>query len=1000
MPSESSAAPQRPNFPAMEEAMLEFWEKKEIFTRSIEERPETKSFVFYDGPPFATGLPHYGHLLQSTIKDAIPRYFTMQGYRVQRRWGWDCHGLPVENLIEKSLKLNSKRDIESYGIDKFNDACRSSVMEYTGDWKKYVRRIGRWVDFDGAYKTMDASYIESVWSVLADLWNKKFIYKDLRVSLFCPRCSTPLSNFEIAMGNHYIDAQDPAVMVKFPVKGEEKTYFLSWTTTPWTLPANVALAVHPDEMYVRALIHATGETLIFADGLTSSVLQQFFPLTDEETPFEVVKKMKGEELMGMSYEPLYPMTDEQRAKYTAREGKVMYQVIGMEYVTIADGTGIVHTAPAFGEEDFSASKVHDLPVIVTVDDEGRQKQDLSIAAGMPVKESDPVVREDLRTRGLLYRDETVTHSIPICWRCATKLLYKAQPAWFVNVTKLKPKMLETAKKISWNPEHFKEGRFGKGLETAPDWCISRTRFWGAPLPVWACSSCDEIRVISSIADLEQASGKPMEGSRTKLDLHRPGIDLVTMPCKCGGEMKRILDVFDCWFESGSMPYASEHYPFERKASFEEHFPADFIAEGQDQTRGWFYGMHVLATAMFGKPAFKQCNVTGMIMAEDGKKMSKSLKNYPDPWELLNRIGADALRLYFLSSPVVEAEQLNFSEKDVETIQRTVFGTLWNVRAFYKMYAGEGHVDFVKPKSAHVLDRWLMARMATLTRDVTTAMEAYDLVGATRPLRLWVDDLSTWWLRRSRERMKGENEYEKLDALRTLREALLQTALVFAPFAPFFSEQLYQDMGGPKMSVHLDKWPKFDERVIDEQLLKDMVWARSVTTAGHEARAATKMPVRQALASVTVRMRDAAEAARLGQRTDILAMIRDELNVEKVILQGGIEMGTEVLMVELDTQLTPELKRKGMMRELSRQVMNLRKQIGLQPHDMISVSMAVEDHGLRDTIESMKTVLMHETHAEQWNVGVDVSEEGEAKGDITLDGMKLQITVSRIAQPLS
>ncbi len=990
---EPQAASARPDFPKMEEETLAFWAKEKIFERSIEERPENKTYVFYDGPPFANGLPHYGHLLQSVIKDAVPRYFTMQGCRVPRRWGWDCHGLPVENLVEKSLKLNSKHEIETFGIDKFNRACGVSVMEYTGEWKKYVNRIGRWVDFDGAYRTMDANYTESVWWAFSELWKKKLIYKDLRVSLYCPRCSTPLSNFEIAMNNSYIDAQDPAVTLKFKVVGEDKTYLLAWTTTPWTLLANVALAVHPEELYVKVKLEETGENYIFAEKLMHSVLKQYYPLSDNEPTFEVLEKMNGSDLVGMAYEPLFALPPEDLEKLTARAGKTIYQVIAMGYVTMEDGTGVVHTAPAFGEEDFLASKAHDLPVVVTVDDEGRQKPETGKFAGLYIKDSDAPVMEDLRARGLVYREEATTHSVPLCWRCQTLLFYKAQPAYYVNVTKLKPKMLDAAKKINWHPETFKTGRFGNGLEAAPDWCISRTRYWGAPLPVWSCADCGEARVFASVAELEEASGRKL-GNGKQLDLHRPLIDEITMPCSCGKTMHRIPEVFDCWFESGSMPYASVHYPHENKNWFDNNFPADFIAEAQDQTRGWFYTLHVLSTALFNKPAFKDVIVTGMILAEDGKKMSKSLKNYPDPWDLMNRLGADTLRYYLLSSPVMQADNLNFAEKDCAVIQRTLFGTLWNVLAFYKLYAGGEHPEISKPRSMHVLDRWLYSRLMSVANTVTQGMDEYDLVAASRPLRPWVDDISTWWLRRSRERMKGADQYDKLDALRTLREVLLETARLMAPFTPFFAEKLYQELGGPKMSVHLEKWPKADQRLQDEQLLKDMEWVRGVAAAGQELRARHKIPVRQALAKLTVNMRDASVASRLTARNELTDLVRDELNLEQVVLVGGVDTGSDAWTLELDTVITPELKRKGMLRELSRHVMNLRKSLGLTPQDAIRLNLAAADQGLRDMLEAGLPTIAPSFHAASWGVGEVLPEQSDATASVKLDQDEVNIGIAR------
>ncbi|MBP9869613.1 isoleucine--tRNA ligase [Patescibacteria group bacterium] len=979
----------RPNFPQMEEEILAFWQKKGIFERSIEERSESKTFVFYDGPPFATGMPHPGHLLQSAIKDAVPRYKTMQGYRVPRRWGWDCHGLPMEALVQKELKLGTKKDIEEYGIGAFNEKCASSVLLYANEWRRYVERFGRWVDMDNAYKTMDSDFIESVWWAFAELWKKQLVYKDLRVSLYSPSNGTPLSNFEVAMENSYVDMEDPSVTIKFKVVGEENTYLLAWTTTPWTLPANVALAVHPNETYVT--VRVGEENLICAEKLLSKVFREFYPLTDD-APFEVLKQQLGSELKGMAYEPLFPLSDEAFARMCARDGKTRYEVVDMGYVSMEDGTGIVHTAPAFGEEDFMAAKSHELPVLVTIDDAGIQLADVPVGAGSDYLDSNDAIMTDLKSRRLVYREEKIMHSVAIFARNNTRLIYKAQPAWYVNVTKLKPKLLDTAKKINWHPEHFKEGRFGKGLETAPDWCISRSRFWGAPLPVWTNADGTDVRIFASLAELEAASGKKIDRKHS-LNLHRPGIDGIVFENEKGEEMRRIDDVFDCWFESGSMPYASVHYPFENREFFEENYPADFIAEAQDQTRGWFYTLHVLSTALYGKPAFTNIICTGLLMAEDGKKMSKSLKNYSDPWDVMQRIGADAMRVYMLSSPVVDAEQLNFSEKDCETVQRALFGTLWNVRAFYLLAGNNEHPEITKPKSAHVLDRWLTARLALVQKETTEAMERYDLVSAIRPLRAWVDDLSTWWLRRSRDRLKGDNSYDKHDALRTLREALLDTSLLLAPFAPFFAEKLYQDLGGAKMSVHLDRWPKPDERLIDEGLLSDMKIVREVVAASHDARVKAKMPVRQALGLLTVRLRDSGDASRLSSKSDLLALLRDELNVERVVVQGGAETGDEAFTVELDTTLTPELKKKGMARELSRHLMNLRKEMKLSPSDSIAFELSTEDHGLRDTLEQLAEMIAKDVRATSYGVG-DTGAAAETEATVEIDGRPVVIRLRR------
>ncbi|MBU2566371.1 isoleucine--tRNA ligase [Patescibacteria group bacterium] len=965
----------RPDFPAMEEEILDFWDKKRIFERSIEEKSENKVFSFYDGPPFATGLPHPGHLLQSTIKDAIPRYWTMNGYRAQRIWGWDCHGLPVENLIEKDLKLKSKKDILDFGIDKFNDACCSSVLTYDKEWRKYIRRIGRWVDMDHSYKTMDDSYIETVWWVFSELYKKDLVYKDFRVSMYCPRCATPLSNHEITMGHSYRDEVDPAITVKLKVVGEDKTYLLIWTTTPWTLPANTAVAVHSDLTYIKVQIPDKDEVWILAESRQGEVLKKYLPLdTNNENsmgePVVVLEKMKGSDLVGLKYEPLYSFM-------TLPEGKDGFRVVDMPYVSAEDGTGLVHTAPAFGEDDFQAAKLHNLPLLLTVNEEGKLNDDMGPYAGMPIKDADPLIVADLEKRGLLIANEKIEHSVPECWRCGTVLMYRAQDAWFVDIQKIKPKLAEANKKIQWVPGHIKEGRFGKGLEMAPDWNISRTRFWGAPLPVWICEACNERRVFGSIAELKEAAGGKLPED---FSMHRPGIDKIEVACKCGGTMKRTEYVFDCWFESGSMPYASVHYPFENQKDFEAGYPADFIGEAQDQTRGWFYTMHVLAVALFNKPAAKNIVVTGMMLAEDGKKMSKSKKNFTDPYDLMTTLGADALRFYMLSSPIMQAEALNFKDEECSMIQRTIFGTLWNVRQFYLTYAEGRDVQITKPQSLHILDRWIYSRLNEVTEHVTKNMNAYDIAEALRPIRAFVDDLSTWWLRRSRERIKNkENPDDSLDALRTLREVLLDFARLLAPFAPFISERLYQDLEGGKMSVHLDKWPKVDEGMRDEAMEKDMSWIRDIVNAGLEQRVTTKLPVRQALSSIKVSMKDSESLTRISQKGDLLNLIRDELNVLNVELLPASENQSEDWVVELDTVLTPELKKMGLHREVVRHVMQLRKQSGMTPQDQIAIILSATGEFLRADLESMKDQIGQDTKA----IKVEVMETQDVTDGLTL-----------------
>ena len=949
----------------MEEGISAHWKAERIFERSLEERPADKQFVFYDGPPFATGLPHYGHLLQSTIKDAVPRYWTMQGYRVPRKWGWDCHGLPIENIIEKELKLGSKKDIEGYGIDKFNAACRTAIFAYEKEWGKYIDRLGRWVEFEDSYKTMDNNYIESVWWVFSELYKKDHIYKGLRVSLYCPRCATPISNFEVAMGNSYIDREDPAISIKFPVEGQDKTFFVAWTTTPWSVPGVTGLAVSDKLEYSYVRVRETNEVIICASSRVTEVFKD-----QPAESYEVINRVNGKEIVGMRVALPYD--------YLPVDKQAAGRVILGEHVTDEVGTGVVTTAPAYGEEDLIAGQAAGLPIVQTLDDEGLFVSACGILAGKKTSEANPLVIEDLQGRGLLWREEKITHSVAICWRCDTHLLYKAQPAWFVNVTKLKPAMLKTADKIHWHPEHFKEGRFGRGLHTAPDWNISRSRYWGSPLPVWECASCNERTVVGSVEELKKKA-KP-ETWPAEFDAHRPFIDNIKLSCACGGEQLRIPEVFDCWFESGSMPVASVHYPFENKKWFEQHFPADFIGEAHDQTRGWFYTLHVLATGLFDKPAFKDVIVTGLILAEDGKKMSKKLKNYPDPWMVFTTYGVDALRYYLLSSPVVEADSLNFSERDLQSVVRGFLNLLWNVKTFYEMYAKDQRIEVTMPRSSHVLDRWLYSRFNQLLADVTKAMDGYELAVATRPLRAFVDDLSTWWLRRSRERFKSEHEYERLDALRTLKEILEEFSKVIAPFMPFIAERVYLDVGGQKSSVHLELWPKVQDRYINERLMLDMTWVRQMVSKGQEARTVSKLPVRQALAKATLFVRSAEDLTRLSHQADLLMLVRDELNVEQVVLAAAPAEATEDT-VELDTVITPELRKKGLRREFVRQVMAYRKQLGLSPSDVVTFGYETKDPELAQLIQESAAELAKDVRASELVPTTGLSEPTAVRAEV-------------------
>jgi len=955
-------------FAEMEEKTLDFWDKGNFFERSVNERPEDKQFVFYDGPPFATGLPHYGNLLAGLLKDVFPRYKTMRGFRVRRVWGWDCHGLPIEHMIEKELGINSKDEIEKLGIEKFCHACRDSVLRYAEEWKKIVRRVGRWIDMDNAYKTMDNSYIESVWWVFSELHKKELVYKDLRVSYYCPRCATPLSNSEVVVGDNYQDVEDPAITVKFKLKHEPSTYLLAWTTTPWTLPANVALAIDPEMNYLKVRLKDNNEIYIFAESRKNEVLEDIvYPIEEdeEEMKVEFMGIIKGKRMLGWEYEPLYDFIE---------PDKKAHYVIAGDFVTDDEGTGIVHVATGFGEVDMEAARVNDLPIIITVDEEARFLPEVKPWAGKFVKDADEGIMDDLKKRSILFKREKYVHSYPHCWRCSTPLIYKAQPAWYVNVTELRPKLLKTNENISWYPEHMKHGRFGKALEMSPDWCISRTRYWGAPMPVWECESCGIREVVGSLAELKEKADYFDE----KMDLHRPHIDEVKIKCGCGGIMNRIPEVFDCWFESGSMPYGQVHYPFENKKWFDNNFPADFIAEGQDQTRGWFNKLHVLATALFNKNAYNNVMVNGIVLAEDGKKMSKSLKNYPDPWRMFDAYGVDAMRYYFFTSPVVEAENLNFTERHVAEIERKLIMLFWNVYKFYDLYTKDlkkiPDVD-----SDNILDRWILAKLEDLVDNVTKLMDEYQLVRAGRPLIEFVDDLSTWYVRRSRDRFKGGEAEDREKAIATLHRVLVRFSLVLAPFTPFISEEVWQRTTRRKDdSVHLETWPEAEKKIIDSKLLEQMKILREVVSWALEARAEAGIPVRQVLASVTIKFKDK-KLAEMMDDEDYKKLIGDELNVERVNFAFGAK--EDEFEVELDTNITPGLKKKGMYREFVRRINSLRKAAGLTIGDSIVVYYETKDKISEEVFSEFSGELKNDTLANEVVSGKkDVEHFDEFKAD--------------------
>ncbi|OGZ04429.1 MAG: hypothetical protein A2648_01665 [Candidatus Lloydbacteria bacterium RIFCSPHIGHO2_01_FULL_41_20] len=1117
-----------------EENTQKFWHDRQIFKKSLEARIGGEKFVFYDGPPFATGLVHYGHILAGTIKDVIPRYQTMRGKYVRREWGWDCHGLPLENIIEQELGLNHKKDIEKFGIENFNTAASRAVLRYENDWKKIIPQTGRFVDMDNPYKTMDSTYTESVWWSFKTLYDKGLIYKGHKIMLVCPRCETTLAQSEVALGGYH-DVTDISVTVKFELIDEPGTFLLAWTTTPWTLPGNTAIAVNKNIDYVRARVANEAQIQPAGTG-TYSVNKNIYVYLSKSSiqrleegpkgtfwdPIARVflypeKEIKGKDLIGKKYKPPFDYYyNDQKLKN--RENS--WEVYHADFVTTETGTGIAHEAPAFGAEDMELAIKENLPIIQHVGMDGRMKDEVSDFRGLYVKQkgdtqsTDIEVIKNLAHRGLLFSKEKIVHPYPLCWRCETPLLNYATSSWFVKVTVLKNKLISENKKINWVPSHMKGGRFGKWLEGAKDWAISRSRFWGAPIPVWRCEKCKKIKVVGSLEELwkdkksnnfylvmrhgesennvlnkssarnddpynltdkgrkqvlrstgslinkkidliisspflrtketakivasklgipdervifdaglseintgifsgesnieyhsffssleEKFTKTPRNGENLinlrrramrvllelenkykgktiliiaheytdwmlfagakeasikesvkmkeargkdflknaeveelkllslprnkdgELDLHRPYIDKVKLPCPCGEEMRRIPEVFDCWYESGSMPYAQFHYPFENKKLFKENFPADFIAEGLDQTRGWFYSMMILGVALFGETPFKNVIVNGLVLGEDGQKMSKRLNNYPDPTEVMEKYGADALRYSFLSSPLMRGEDVAFSEKAVSEVYKKTVLRLLNIYSFYEMYAFELLFEDSFKKSKNVLDIWIMSRLSELSTEMTRSMDAYELDTAVRGVEKFVDDFSTWYLRRSRERVKGDGKEDKEMALSTIRYVLFEFSKLIAPSMPFLAEDIYQKVKGlkDKESVHLEAWPKAGK--VDQKMIEKMGNTRRLVELSLAERAKAGIKIRQPLVSLTI-----------NNKLEVFnELIIDEVNVKKIVT-SKIESG----VVLLDTNITADLKKEGQLRELLRNVQDLRKRELLTPRDKVSL----------------------------------------------------------------
>ncbi len=885
-------APSQVDFPRQEEAVLRLWEELGIFAKSVASRPADRPFRFYDGPPFASGLPHYGHLLASLTKDVVPRYWTMRGYRVERRWGWDCHGLPVENEAEQQLGLKSRRDIIAYGVGEFNEYCRTLVLRYTAEWKRLIDRVGRWVDWSSQYRTMDPEYMESIWWVFKELWDKGLVYEGYKSLAYCPRCATPLSNFEVNLGG-YRDTQDPSITVRFKVRGHQRLSILAWTTTPWTLPSNMALAVGAQIPYARVTLR-DGEQLIVARPRCDQVFRK------HQEEIAQVEDQPLDELLHMSYEPLFDY-------FAGKAQEGAFRVVAAGFVSTEDGTGIVHVAPGFGEDDYQLGLQESIPVVCPVDQDCCFTAEVPDYQGQFVKEVDTPILRRLREGGQLFAESTLMHSYPFCWRCDSPLIYRAISTWFVRVEAIKERMLAANQQIWWIPEHIKEGRFGKWLEGARDWAISRNRYWGTPLPIWRNEETGEIVCLGSRAELEQLSGQKVE------DLHKHLIDQLELPAPSGkGVLRRVPEVLDCWFESGAMPYAQLHYPFENAQVFDRNFPADFISENLDQTRGWFYTLTILSAALFDGPAFRNCIVGGMLLAEDGRKLSKRLKNYPDPTQMLETYGADALRLYLLDSAAMKAEEMRLTEAGIKQSLRDVIIPLWNAYSFFVTYA---NIDGWTPdqgrgvEPTHQLDRWVLSELQTLVHTINTEMEAYRLYKTVPAMVGFVDKLTNWYIRRSRRRFwKSADDQDKASAYATLYQVLVEFTKTLAPVLPFVSEAIYQNLvcgwdpqalesvhlspsptsGTPAAgwnpqapeSVHLCDMPQAQENRRNPRLEAQMELAIRAVALGRALRSKHNLKTRQPLRCLYLLSPDAASRAGLEEMAGVIA---EELNVKEVVL---------------------------------------------------------------------------------------------------------------------
>ncbi len=1032
------------NLAKQEEAILSFWDQEKIFERTLD--PNKKTYSFYDGPPFATGLPHYGHLLAGVIKDVVPRYWSMKGYNVPRRFGWDCHGLPVEYEINKAHQIESRKDVLKMGVAKYNGLCRSIVKRYSEEWKKTVHRVGRWVDMDKPYFTMDVSFMQSVWWVFQELYKKGLVYEGYKVVPYSVGISTPLSNFEANL--NYKTVQDPAITITFPIKNQPNTYILAWTTTPWTLPSNLALAVGEEIEYVKVKEKSSGKFLILAKAL----LGTYFKKLEEE--IEIIDSFSGKDLLELAYEPLFHFFEQKSS-----EGA--FRIIPSDHVTTDSGTGIVHMAPAFGEDDYYACLKAKVPMVNPVDDDGMFTAEVPAYQGKRVKEADKDIIADLKKSGRLYKQDTLQHSYPFCYRSDTPLIYRAVSSWFVAVEKIKDRLVQNNQTTAWVPDHLRDGRFGNWLENARDWAVSRNRFWGTPIPIWRNAE-GEIICIGSKAELEKLSGQSVD------DLHIDVVDSISIPSPTGkSPLKRIEGVFDCWFESGSMPYAQWGYPEINQEEFQKAFPAEFIAEGLDQTRGWFYTLSVIGTALFDKAPFKNVIVNGLVLAEDGRKMSKSLRNYPDPMEVLNQHGADALRLYLIDSPVVKAQELRFSEKGVFDVVRKILLRWWNSYSFFTNYA---NIDSFVPvgnaqNSPDLLDQWVLSRLHGLIANTQKEMDAYRLYNVVPELLEFIEDLTNTYIRFKRNIFWEEGMPEaKRYAYETLHLVLVTLSKLMAPFTPFLSEVTYRNLAqvltNKKDSVHLEDYPIANSDFLRPEL-EEAVKAMDVLVAlgrNHREKIQVKakiplLKIRIIQRSATVlenlkrfepyfvdelnfreviydknednfvqvsakanfqslgkrlgpKMKDVANGIQKLTLDDILKLEKGEslLIAGEDIVLGDVEIRRsakeenpnvtthQIVSIEVDPTVTPEQEREGLAREVMRKIQSARKSADLKLDDKISLEIACSK-ALLDAVREHKDTLTSETLAKNFTLlEAHENPKGDHVEEVEIDGEPLKIGV--------